>query len=163
MTPFKDLKSGYPIFILETKDEINVKQGNVLNVSKPYFNTTATMTNDMMVDVTISVDGDTKTYSFKDNTDAGFDNTKGQIISTGRELIIRELESMRATSEQALKQVEKHRSIVEKCTATLSDFNPTEKEKKQFDERITRIEQSNEQITKMLTQILNNQRAHEGN
>lgn len=154
MAQFRDLKSGYPIYIFDTK-EIKVSQGNVSSVSKPYFSANAGLSQDMMVDVTAQVEGETRTYTLKENTDAGFDPSRSQLIATGREIVIRELESMRLTSEQALNQIDHHRRIVDRCTEVLADFDPSEREKREMDDRISRIEQSNTQITKMLTQLLN--------
>lgn len=159
MTPFRDIKGGFPLFILDLK-EVKASQAIAISVTKPYINSQSGISS-MMVDVVADVDGEQRTYTFKDSTDAGYDTQRGQLIATDKDIIVRELQSMMLQSEHALKQVDNHKLIKERCATALSELNPAEKEKKEMEDRISRIEENNNQITKMLTQILQNQRKND--
>lgn len=146
MTAFKDLKQGFPIYILDTKN-ISVTQGRVtVPPTKPYFSANGAFNADMMVDVTVSVGGKTKTYTLNGDTEAGYDNSNSSIISTGKDLIVREIESLKSASK----------AIVAKCSAVLSDFDPTQKDRNEMDDRLTRLEN-------MLSQIINQRKQNETN
>lgn len=136
---FKDLKTGYPIFILD-RNEIKVSQGKVVNVGLPHLDTHYGSTAEMVVDLTIENDGQTKTFSFKDGTEVGYINNL--VISAGREGILREVEAIKVQAEQALSQVETNRQNLDKCTVILSDFNPAFKKEKETEERFQKLEQT---------------------
>lgn len=117
---FKDLKGGSPLYVLDAKT-ITASVIEAQSVSKPYFSANFGMPT-MVVDIIAQVDGKPRTYTFKQDTDMGFDNANYQVIATDRETIVRELESMKCKSEQALKQVEFHKAIKERCNEELEKF-----------------------------------------
>ena len=145
------MKTGYPIFVFD-KQEVSVAQGKVQNVSIPHLDGHYGSSTEMVVDVTVECEGNTKSYVFKENTEIGYFNN--MVISTGRDGILREVEAMKLQSEQALSQVEKHQKNVDKCTTILSEFNPTLKEKKEYDERFNKIEKSMSEMKDMMTSFI---------
>ena len=64
---FKDLKPGYPVFLLRKGDEIKALQGKTIKVSDPYFppaqigQMPSMSTAQRVVDVTLEADGVTNT------------------------------------------------------------------------------------------------------
>lgn len=136
---FKDLKTGYPIFLF-SRTNVEVRQGKVINVTPPHLDTHYGNPTEMVVDLTVEDNGQTFTYAFKDSTEIGY--TKDLVVSPGREAILREVEIMKTQSEQALAQVENHRTVVEKCNHILSEFNPVLKERRENEERFSKLEGS---------------------
>lgn len=120
MAHFKDLKIGSPLYILDT-NTIRQHRAKVTSVSNAYFTTFGSISN-MVVDITAEVDGEPRSFSFKHDTDAGFDYTKGSLIATDKAIILRELENMRKMSEQALKQMENHKIIVARCEEAITEL-----------------------------------------
>lgn len=143
---FRDLKAGYPIYIFD-RGEVKVSQGKVVDRGVPRLDPRCGTT-DMVVDVTIEHDGQTKTYTFKETTDVGYINNL--VISIGRECILHEVEVMKTQSEQALAQVETHKSNVEKCTEILANLNPALKEKQETEARFSKLENSMSEMMNMM-------------
>lgn len=149
---FKDLKTNYPVYIFD-KSETSVQEGKVVNTGLPHFDLNYTSTTRMVTDVTIKVGDVTKTYTFKDDSDIGYaDNL---VISPNRDVILREVESVKDQSEQILEQVDLHKATVEKCNKILSEFNPVFKEKKETEQRFSQLETSVGDIKEMLSNLMN--------
>lgn len=88
---FKDLKNGFPVYIYD-RNQIEVSQGKVVNVSMPHIDKgTFNMQANMVVDITIENKGCPTTYTFKDNTETGY--TDSLVITTDKANIIREIEA----------------------------------------------------------------------
>ena len=66
---FKDLKPGYPVYILQKENEPRAFQGKTIKVSEPYFppapigQMPSMSTTQRVVDVTLEANGVTNTYS----------------------------------------------------------------------------------------------------
>lgn len=155
---FKDMKPGYPVYILE-KDAVRTSTGKVVNVSQPRFaNANAAggnfqATAQMYVDVTIEADGQTRTYSIPDTL--GVTYAGSVVLSTDREGILRDVEAMKSQSEEALRNVERHRETIAACEKILEEWNPVFAEKKRQDERISGLENEVRDIGSMLKNFIN--------
>lgn len=149
---FKDLKPGYPIFLF-SRTNVEVRQGKIVNVTPPHLDTHYGNPTEMVVDITIEDNGQTFTYAFKDSTEVGY--TKDLVVSPGRDVILREVEVMKTQSEQALAQVDNHKAIVEKCSQILSEFNPALKERKETEERFSKLEGSVGELKSMMQSLIN--------
>lgn len=149
---FKDLKTNYPVYIFD-KASTSVQEGKVINTGLPHFDLNQPSYSRMVTDVTIKVGDITKTYTFKDDSDIGYaDNL---VISPNRDVILREVESIKEQSEQILEQVDLHKTTVDKCNKILSEFNPVFKEKKETEQRFSQLESSVTDIKTMLSNIMN--------
>lgn len=149
---FKDLKTNYPVYIFD-KATTSVQEGKVVNTGLPHFDLNQPSYSRMVTDVTIKVGDITKTYTFKDDSDIGYaDNL---VISPNRDVILREVESVKDQSEQILEQVDLHKTTVDKCNKILSEFNPVFKEKKETEQRFSQLESSVTDIKTMLSNIMN--------
>lgn len=149
---FKDLKTNYPIYIFD-KAVTSVQEGKVVNTGLPHFDLNQPSYSRMVTDMTIKVGDITKTYTFKDDSDIGYaDNL---VISPNRDVILREVESVKDQSEQILEQVDLHKTTVDKCNKILSEFNPVFKEKKETEQRFSQLESSVTDIKTMLSNIMN--------
>ena len=156
---FKDLKPGYPVFLLRKGDEIKALQGKAIKVSDPYFppaqigQMPSMSTAQRVVDVTLEADGVTNTYSIPETLSVTYANNV--VLSTDREGILRDVEAMKGQSEEVVRSVERHRSIIEDCEKILEEWNPAFAEKKEQDKRISVIESDVKGMKKMLTDFIN--------
>ena len=149
---FKDLNPNYPIFVFD-KSETSVKEGKVVNKGLPHFDMLHNTTSQMVTDVTIKIGDVTKTYTFKDDTEVGY--AENLVISPNRDVILREVESIKDRSEQVLNQIDLHKTTVEKCNKILSEFNPVFKERKETEQRFSKLETSVEDIKTMISNLTN--------
>lgn len=144
---FKDLKNGYPIYIFD-RSEVKVSQGKVANVGVPHLDSHYGNPTEMVVDVTVDYDGQVKTYTFKDGTDTGY--VSNLVISVGRDAILHEVEALKTQSEQELAKQGMYEENLKKCSTILSEFNPAFKEKKENEERFSKLETSVGELKDML-------------
>lgn len=142
---FKDLKNGYPLFIFD-RDKVTFAQARVVDVTPPHFDSHFGNPTEMVVDVTI--EGFSRPYTFKDSTDTGYVNNV--VITTDRDKGLKEVEALKAQSEQALSKKEMYEANVEKCSQILSEYSPVFKEKKENEERFTKLEGSVSELTNMI-------------
>lgn len=156
---FKDLKPGYPVYLLRKGDEIKALQGKTIKVSDPYFppvqigQMPSMSTAQRVVDVTLEADGVTNTYSIPETLSLTYANNL--VLSTDRDGILRDVEAMKGQSEEVVRSVERHRTIIEGCEKILEEWNPAFAEKKEQDKRISGIENEVKGMKKMLSDFIN--------
>lgn len=142
---FKDLKSGYPIYIFD-RDKVTFTQTKVLSVNPPHFDNHYGNPTEMVVDVTI--EGMPKPYTFKENTDTGYLNNL--VITTERDKALLEVENLQAQSEQAWNKRDTYKEIADKCAQIRAEFSPSFKEKKETEERFSKLEGSVSELKDMI-------------
>lgn len=158
---FKDLKPGYPVYMLIKEDGIKSVLGKVINVSKPYLPTmqqgqmNAAYTAQMGVDVTIEAEGKTKTYFIPETLSVTYTNNNNIVISTDKEGILKDVEATKNQSLEIVNSVEKHKTIVEGCDRILEEWNPAFAEKKEQEKRISGLENEVKGLSKMLADFIN--------
>lgn len=134
---FKDLKSGYALYIFD-RDKVTFTQAKVLSVNPPHFDNHYGSPTEMVVDVTI--EGFQKPYTFKENTDTGYINSL--VVSTDREKALLEVENLQAQSEQAWNKRDIYKETADKCAQIRAEYSPAFKEKKETEERFSKLEGS---------------------
>jgi len=158
---FRDLKQSYPVYLLD-KVALTLTQGKVIAASLPHIDMNAptnpniSISNptalQMVVDITIEVDGKTLTYTMPEASAVTY--AGNVVLATDKEGLLREVEAMKNVAEQVLSSVDKQREIVNKATALLADLNPTYKQQKETDERFGKLESSVADIKDMLTRFV---------
>lgn len=146
---FKDIKQGHTIYLFD-RDNIDVKEGKVTATGASHLDKINNMF-EMVVDITIDVDGNKQTYTFKDGNEIGY---AGQLMITpNRDAIVKEVQMLKSQSEDALSKIDKQKKTVEKCNSLLSTFDPIYKDKKETDERFNKLEQSINDIKELLSKL----------
>lgn len=147
MMLFKDIKQNYPVFILN-KQDVTFSQGKVTSVSLPHMdNSNPMVMGKSVIDVAIETEGKSATYAIPENV--GIVYAGDIVLSTDRDGIMREVEAMKASAEQAIKNVERQKMIVEKSTSLLTELNPIYKEKQQNEQRLSNMESSIKELKEM--------------
>lgn len=148
---FKDLKTNYPIFILN-KQEVSLVQGRVVSVSFPRMDINQSINKtEMVVDVSIEVDGKTATYVIPESLSVTYANNL--IISTDKQGLLNEVEAMKNNAEQVIASVNRQKEILEKSNALLSELNPIYKDKREADKRFSQIEDSVKEVRESISDI----------
>lgn len=142
---FKDLKSGYPIYIFD-RDKVTFTQAKVLSVTPPHFDSHYGNPTEMVVDV--AIEGFDKPYTFKENTDTGYINNL--VVSIDRDRALLEVENLQTQSEQAWDKRETFKETAEKCAKIRAEYSPAFKEKKETEERFTKLEGSVSELKDMI-------------
>lgn len=152
MLLFKDLKNGYPVYILNKLD-MTLIQGVVTSVSFPHvaMNYKPGQTG-TVVDVTIMADGKTATYEIPDNLSVTFANDLA--LSTEKAGLINEVEAIKNTAEQIISSYDSQKERHEKATTLLSELNPAFKDQKQTGERLDKMESSIAEMKGMMEKLM---------
>lgn len=149
---FKDLKPNYPVYALHKGGGLTALQGKVINVSLPHVEPSVGLSSaaQMVVDVTADIDGKTATYTINESSGVTYAGTD-LVLSVDREGIIREVEGLKAQSEEVIASVDRHRKTLEDCTKILTEWNPAYKEKRETEERFNKIETSIGRLSELVS------------
>ena len=150
---FKDLKIGYPVYIFHKDGEKRITQGKVTAISPSRLPQTPSLqTMQMVVDVTIDDGGSSRTYAIPDNTSVTY--TNGLVLSTDREGVIREVEILRNQCAEELAKIEDYRKSVSECEKILTEWNPAFREKRETEERFSKLETSMSDLKSMMSGLI---------
>ena len=142
---FKDLKSGYSVYLFD-RGTVKLVKSKVIDVTPPHFDSHYGNTTDMVVDVML--EGHNKPYTFKERTETGYVNDT--VISTNLDVVMKEVESVMMQSEQGLSQQDTYKSNIEKCKKILSEYSPSFKQKQETDERMNSMEKTISEMKEMM-------------
>lgn len=160
---FKDVKQNYSVYILN-KQDITITDGKVISVGFPHLdlNTKPTMgQSQMVVDVTIEANSKTATYSIPENLSVTY--AGDVVLSTDKQGLMAEVEQMKNTAEKILESVPKQKEVVDKTTVLLSELNPVYKEKKETEQRFSKIEESISRMESTVNNFINSFNHAQGN
>jgi hypothetical protein len=141
MITFRDLKAGYQIYLLD-KGTMSATKVKVINVGIPYNEPpkvgqlAPSLTK--IVDVTIETDGKSQTYAIPETATITY--AGDVVLSVEAEPIVREVQAMRAQSEETLLSVETHTKRIENCDRILETLDTSFKEKKEIEGRLSKVE-----------------------
>lgn len=139
---FKDMKQGYAVWFFD-KENVKVYQGKVVSVAvprydAPMFGQMNAPSQGMVVDVTIEAEGAQKTYTIPESSSVAYAGVL--VLASDKTDIVREVEAVKAASEDALSKVDKHKEVVERCSSVLEELNPAIAERRKQERRIEGIE-----------------------
>lgn len=150
---FKDLKIGYPVYIFHKDGEKRITQGKVTAISPSRLPQTPSLqTMQMVVDVTIDDGGSSRTYAIPDNTSVTY--TNGLVLSTDRDGVIREVEILRNQCADELAKIDEYRKSVSECEKILAEWNPVFREKRETEERFSKLETSMSDLKSMMSGLI---------
>lgn len=140
---FKELKSNYPIFLLD-RATLKFEQAKVMNVQPNYQSVNM---NRIEVNVTIqNKEGKQNTYAVADSEQSAY--AGNLFISTSKDCIINEVNALKNASEEVLSKVEEHKQTVEKCKELLGELDTTFRDQQKTNERLDQMENKLDEIFK---------------
>lgn len=135
---FKDLKSGYPIFLLD-RTALRYEQGKVMAVGMPHADLQAGNFGKMLIDVTIQTDGKQNIYSVSDTERTAYAGSL--LITCDKECVVNEVRAINAQAEETLAKVETARKTTADCKALLEELDTTYKDKQETERRFQKLEE----------------------
>lgn len=139
---FSNLRTNSQIYVLHRDAEPYIEIGQVVSVSqpRPRYQTSSFMSpQETVVDVVISVNGNNITLqSLPANLDVADQGTlNGSLfITTSRDAMNVEVNSMRQKSLDIINSVDRHKKIIQDCEVLLQRLNPEFAEQKQQKQEI---------------------------
>ena len=148
---FKDIKQNYPVYILD-KQDLSVIQGKATSVSFPRMDMNPKIgKTEMVVDVTIEVNGKTGTYAIPENLSVTY--AGNLVLSTDKQGLSGEIEAMKNNAEQILASVDRQKEILNKASSLLTELNPVYREKQETEKRFGVIETQVSEVKKSVDEI----------
>lgn len=126
---------------------MTIKEGIVTAVGIPQPN----IEGKIVIDVTINVDDKIATYSIPEQL--SITRANNLVLVINKEDLIPEIETLKTNAQMILDSVDKQKNILVKADSLLLDLNPLLKEKQQNEQRFSKIEDSLNQITKLMEQF----------
>lgn len=160
---YGDVKQNYSVYILN-KQDITITDGKVISVGFPHLDLStkpAMGQSQMVVDVTIEANSKTATYSIPENLSVTY--AGDVVLSTDKQGLMAEVEQMKNTAEKILESVPKQKEVVDKTTVLLSELNPVYKEKKETEQRFSKIEESISRMESTVNNFINSFNHAQGN
>lgn len=160
---FKDIKQGYSVYVLD-KQNMTITEGKVITVGFPHIDVNSKPQvgiSQMVIDVTIESSQKTATYSIPENLSITY---AGDIVlSVDKQSLSYEVQSMKTQAEKIIESVSKQKEIIDKAAYLLSELNPEYKEKKENEQRFSRIEDSINKLESTVTNFINSFNHGQGN
>lgn len=149
---FRDVQPNYPVFILD-KQELTVKQGKVVTKGFPHPDLTSiTSPSKTLIDFGIELDGKTAVYTIPDDLSVTY--AGNLVLSPDKTNIINEIEAIKNTAEQIINSVDAQKEKYEKASALLAELNPVYRDKKETENRLTKLESSIDDIKSMMSKLM---------
>ena len=146
---FKDVKPNDVIYILD-RNNINIEKGNVVSVSFPHISGKPN-TPTMVVDVTITINGETKQYEIKDSAESVY--VGYTLFTPNIESVLTELRGLQKQSEDIVASIDKHKLNIDKCKELLSTIDPVFKKEQESEKRISQIETSIDKLNSLIEKL----------
>ena len=148
-TLFKDLKQGHTVHFFNRKTAEYTQGIIASDPSLPHYQ--ATMPT-MVVDVPITINNETKTYSIPESLSTTY--YEDTCISTNISDILREIDQLANQADTAIAAVPKWEDIQQRCADLRDNLNPEIKEKKLLDQRMTKLENNMSNMTDMFQKFM---------
>ena len=139
---FSNLRTNSQVYILQRDTTPYIEIGQVVSVSqpKPRFQTNNYLTpQEQVVDIVVGINGNNITLqSLPANMDVADQGTiNGSLfISTSRDAMNSEINSMRQKSLDIINSIDHHKKIIQDCEVLLQRLNPEFAEQKQQKQEI---------------------------
>ena len=131
----------------------NITQGKVVEVSGTHIDHEHPGSLAMVIDVTLSFDGKQTTYVVPERSAVIYTPTS-EVIATDLQPLLQEVSAIKQRSEEAIKAVPEHETTIKECDGILEQWNPSLKEKRETDRRITALEEGMGSIKDSMAEML---------
>lgn len=161
---FKEINKGGLVYMLD-RNTMTVTKGTVQAVSLPRYDVAGTTPSSlgMVMDVTIQADGNSGQYVVKDTAETVYANDGRLLITPNINNVLTELRYIKTQSEDVISSIDKHKDTVDKCSKLLEELDPvfkkdqaTEKRFVELEQAISKLSDSNDKITEILTKLSTN-------
>ncbi len=157
---FQSLRVNSQFFILHKESTPYIETGTVVNVSAPQVKFPLPQNigqpQEMVVDVTINMNGSNQTYQkLPANQDVADFGTSGNIIvATSRDALSSEVVGLKKRSSDIVESVEYHRGLITSYDSILQQLNPEYREKQQQQAEINELKAQLGQMSQSVAELM---------
>lgn len=162
---FQSVRPNSPIYILHKGDTRRLEIAYVTNqpIPKPKYQVPSTFnqTQEMVVDITTKINGQTINYTgLPANSDIADTCCNGEsiVVADSREAMNAELISLKQKSLDTINSIDYHKSLIEDYERILSDLNPEFAEKKAQRDEIDNIKTQVNEMSRSIEELMETNR-----
>lgn len=153
---FSALRQNSIVYILDKKDSLVLKKGQVVSITAPRPKINGVYSNplDTVVDMEVKVGESTELFK-NIPSNLSIVNDGNMVISETREAMCTEVESMLASSKQVIESIPYHKKVLSTCDEILKELNPQFAKEKLQEEKISNLETKMSGMESTLSNIQN--------
>lgn len=153
---FQNLRNNHQIYILHKDATPTLELGKVTHVSIPVPKYgTNSMYNDLVLDITVEVDGKTTNFQKLPANSEIADFGNNIVIAISKEAMNSEVTSMKQRSLDILNSIEQHQSIINGCDEILKVLNPEIAEKQRQEQENKALREEINSLKEMFSEFIN--------
>ncbi len=153
---FQNLRNNHQIYILHKDTTPTLELGKVTHVSVPVPKYgTNSMYNDLVLDITVEVDGKTTNFQKLPANSEIADFGNNIVIAISKEAMNSEVTSMKQRSLDILNSIEQHQSIINGCDEILKVLNPEIAEKQRQEQENKALREEINSLKEMFSEFMN--------
>lgn len=153
---FQNLRNNHQIYILHKDATPTLELGKVTHVSVPVPKYgTNSMYNDLVLDITVEVDGKTTNFQKLPANSEIADFGNNIVIAISKEAMNSEVTSMKQRSLDILNSIEQHQSIINGCDEILKVLNPEIAEKQRQEQENKALREEINSLKEMFSEFIN--------
>lgn len=152
---FKDLKQNGILYILDIKD-VSIQQGVAEDVSLPHVDTHYMTPNELVIDITVGIDGHKISYTMKENSEVCYAGNK--MITPNKDSVLKEVQNIKIRYENLLNQVDYYKEVINKCSGLLKEYDPEFRDKQERDARIASLEETIKQLQESIKVLVDKEK-----
>lgn len=141
---FKEVRQGNTVFVFD-RNMVTVKKGVTSMVSLPHIDPKAPLNAGMVIDIDITVDGQTGKYVVPETSES-VTTAGGLYLTPNNALLLNDIHNVKQQRQLVLNSVEQYKKDIEKCDTLLAEFDPVYKDRQQTETRLSKIEKAIESI-----------------
>ena len=165
---FKDLRQNTPLYVLYRGEKPRLETGSILSVGQPApkmptnYNALYPQQPEMIVDVCVKIGSETITFeklpagSVIADFAAGGNTTNNIVISSSKDAIRTEVETMLTQSKNIVDSVSYHQGVVQECEEMLKGLNPSFAKDKEYGDTIKKLEKEMSEMKSLIVSMTNN-------
>lgn len=153
---FQNLRNNHQIYILHKDATPTLELGKVTHVSVPVPKYgTNSMYNDLVLDITVEVDGKTTNFQKLPANSEIADFGNNIVIAMSKEAMNSEVTSMKQRSLDILNSIEQHQGIINGCDEILKVLNPEIAEKQRQEQENKALREEINSLKEMFSEFMN--------
>ena len=153
---FQNLRNNHQIYILHKDAAPTLEIGKITHISVPVPKYgTNSMYNDLVLDITVEVEGKTTNFQKLPATSEIADFGNNVVVATSKDAMSNEVTSLKQRSLDILNSVEQHQSIILGCDEILQVLNPEIAEKQRQEQENKALREEINSLKEMFSEFMN--------
>lgn len=153
---FSNLRNNNQLFILHKDSIPSLELGKVISVSLPIPKYTGIYNSEMVVDITVEVNGSQTNFQKLPALGEIADFGNNIVVACSKEAMSGELQSLKQRSVDIVNSIDLHKDIIKGCDSILVQLNPEIKEKQRQEAENKALREEINSLKEMFKEFMKN-------